>query len=162
MMDELNKLFAGSWEAKSGTIYPLLTKLDNEKGLLIGDKKPSPLGPVKKVYSLTEKGRKLIDSIVEQYFNSDMEFILRYIELLTPFILNFEGNEREEEIFEKIIQIPIKSIAITMEKMATTLDFEFKTKKLEGLKANLEKIIRNINQELQNITTFKAPSPTSK
>ena len=33
MITDLNKLFAGSWEAKSGTIYPILSKLKSNKGI---------------------------------------------------------------------------------------------------------------------------------
>ncbi len=56
LIQELNDLFAGSWEAKSGTIYPILTKLDKDKHFLMEDVKQSQLGPVKKIYILTEAG----------------------------------------------------------------------------------------------------------
>ncbi|WP_278246738.1 PadR family transcriptional regulator [Metaclostridioides mangenotii] len=38
-----------------GTIYPLLLKLQNKK-LIIGESKPSPDGPKRKYYKLTELG----------------------------------------------------------------------------------------------------------
>lgn len=85
LIDELNELFAGSWKAKSGTIYPILSKLDREKELLVGEKKKSPLGPRKKVYSLTDEGRALIDQIIRENLESDEQFMENYDKLLEPF-----------------------------------------------------------------------------
>src|SRR5512137_2851761 len=65
MIQELNAMFAGSWEAKSGTIYPILSKLDSEKQVIRSINVQSPLGPAKKVYELTDKGRKIIDVLVK-------------------------------------------------------------------------------------------------
>ena len=52
----LNDHFAGTWEAQSGTIYPILSKLKRDGFLAIKNVK-SPVGPIKKVYSLTEAAR---------------------------------------------------------------------------------------------------------
>lgn len=100
LIDELNSLFAGSWEAKSGTIYPILSKLDREKDLLISEKKKSPLGPRKKVYTLTDKGRELIDDLMRQHLHSDIEFMENYSKLLVPFQ---EMIEQEKELIEEAV-----------------------------------------------------------
>lgn len=50
LMVNLNKQFAGTWEAHSGTIYPILRKLENN-GFLKAKTVKSPIGPLRKVYS---------------------------------------------------------------------------------------------------------------
>ena len=92
LMKELNILFEGSWEAKSGTIYPLLSKLENTKGVLIGQKKKSPLGPKKKVYILSDEGRKLIDQIIIENYDNDLAFIKNYAGLLGVFKKTYEED----------------------------------------------------------------------
>lgn len=96
MIKDLNDLFKGIWEAQSGTIYPILSKLDSQKNLIIGENKKSDLGPVKKVYLLTIEGRNLIDNVIRENFKQDEEFIKRYSELIEPFKRMFE-----EEISKK-------------------------------------------------------------
>ncbi|MBD3353386.1 MAG: zinc-ribbon domain-containing protein [Candidatus Lokiarchaeota archaeon] len=96
LIDDLNDMFRGSWEAQSGTIYPILSKLDRQKDYLIGVNKKTPLGPVKKVYTLTDKGRSLIDQIIRENYESDLEFLEQYQEMLKPFIDFFKEHPIEE------------------------------------------------------------------
>jgi PadR family transcriptional regulator PadR len=49
-----------------GTIYPLLLKLQNKK-LIIGESKPSPDGPKRKYYKLTELGEIECDIFTQQW-----------------------------------------------------------------------------------------------
>jgi len=148
MINELNQMFAGSWEAKSGTIYPILSKLDTEKEYIRGENKPSPLGPTKKVYELTDKGRQLIDNVVRANYKSDIEFILHYFELLSPFMHHFDNDETGDHSSEQFYQIPVKAIALMYEHNTTAVDQEIKNHKLEAMKANVENILRNIENEL--------------
>lgn len=92
LIDELNKMFGGSWEAQSGTIYPILSKLESQKKMLIGEDKKTELGPVKKVYTLTEKGRTIIDQIIRENYESDLKFIDEYQKLIKTFVEHFEKN----------------------------------------------------------------------
>jgi DNA-binding PadR family transcriptional regulator len=119
MIQELNEMFAGSWEAKSGTIYPILTKLDNVKHLLMEDIKQSQLGPVKKIYILTEAGRKLVDQVIRERFESDIDFMLHYIELLTPFVMMFDQQDESAGYFDKLMAIPVKFHALTLDHVVT-------------------------------------------
>lgn len=96
LIKDLNSIFKGSWRAQSGTIYPMLSKLVTKKNLLISEKKKTELGPRKKVYTLNDNGRDLIDSIVRENFKSDEFFIEKYLELLEPFKEKFENEEQEQ------------------------------------------------------------------
>ena len=48
---------AGFESLGEGTLYPVLTRLD-KNGLIACRKAKSPLGPIRKYYSVTEKGRE--------------------------------------------------------------------------------------------------------
>jgi len=79
----LNRVFEGQWEAKTGTIYPLLNKMasSNHPGgaVLQGEEKKSPIGPVKMVYELTDDARGEIKRILGETFENDVEFMERYL-----------------------------------------------------------------------------------
>ena len=49
-----------------GTIYPLLLKLQNKK-LIIGESRPSPEGPKRKYYKLTELGKIECNIFIQQW-----------------------------------------------------------------------------------------------
>ncbi len=54
----------GFADVKEGTLYPLLLRLE-KKGLIVAAFKPSPLGPRRKYYRLTEAGEKYITGFYE-------------------------------------------------------------------------------------------------
>ena len=49
-----------------GTLYPILTRLNN-KGYIKCARKKSPLGPVRKYYSITEIGIKKLEEFKQVY-----------------------------------------------------------------------------------------------
>lgn len=147
MIQQLNELFAGSWKAKSGTIYPILSKLEKNKKLIAGERKQSPLGPVKRVYILEDLGRECVDSIIYERFEGDIEFVMRYLNLLTPFLVRQDYNNdiKSDEIFEKMMSIPVKSIKIAKEEAITEVDEALRAKKLKSIKNQLEQILKEID-----------------
>lgn len=56
----------GFEDAKEGTIYPILLRLE-KKDLIASTYKKSPLGPKRKYYRLTEKGDELLLDFVENW-----------------------------------------------------------------------------------------------
>ncbi len=148
MIQQLNILFAGSWEAKSGTIYPILSKLEGKKHMIKGSRKKSPLGPVKKVYILEDLGRRSIDSIIRNNFKGDIDFVLQYINLLAPFVINVPDELLSEELFEKMMSIPSKSARIAMEKAITEVDEDLRKHKLQLLHSELLNVLKEIEKEL--------------
>ncbi len=64
IIGELEK--AGFEDIGEGTLYPVLTRLDKSK-LIQCRRAKSPLGPVRKYYSLTDEGEKALDEIKERY-----------------------------------------------------------------------------------------------
>ena len=49
-----------------GTLYPVLTRLD-KSGLIACRRARSPLGPVRKYYAVTERGREELAAFRERY-----------------------------------------------------------------------------------------------
>jgi len=97
LMQNLNKHFAGTWQARSGTIYPILSKL-KRNGYLISTDVKSPIGPVVKLYRLTQAGERLIKAKVSNNFDDQMKFLENFmIELSSIYIQSFPEAEREDK-----------------------------------------------------------------
>ncbi|MDE5864530.1 MAG: PadR family transcriptional regulator [Lachnospiraceae bacterium] len=56
----------GFLELGEGTLYPVLTRLD-KNGYISCRKAKSPLGPVRKYYSVTDKGVEYLEAFKESY-----------------------------------------------------------------------------------------------
>lgn len=54
----------GFIDAKEGTLYPLLLRLE-KKNLITAIFKPSPLGPKRKYYYLTESGKEYVNNFYD-------------------------------------------------------------------------------------------------
>ena len=104
LIQSLNIHFAGTWEAKSGTIYPILSKL-KKTGFLDTVRVKTPIGPLKKVYILTESGEKIIKFKVNKDFDEQIKFIKNFIiEFATFYVHSFsEIDEKKKE--EKINEV---------------------------------------------------------
>ena len=65
--DETRQLHEyGFSDIKEGTLYPLLLRLE-KKSLIEATFKPSPLGPKRKYYHLTEDGRLYLKSFYDNW-----------------------------------------------------------------------------------------------
>lgn len=53
----------GFSDISEGTIYPLLLRLEKQ-GSIVSKLMPSPLGPKRKYYTMTESGRKYLESFI--------------------------------------------------------------------------------------------------
>jgi len=100
LIDALNKHFAGTWEAHSGTIYPILSKLKNE-GFLKTKNIKSPIGPIKKVYTITEIGKTIVETKINVKFIEQLNFVKNFIiELLRIYISTIQEEEKDEKLNE--------------------------------------------------------------
>jgi len=116
----LNEHFAGTWEAKSGTIYPILSKL-KVQGFLKTRTVKSPIGPLKKLYQLTEAGKVILKGKVKKHFFDQIKFMENYLnELISIYIHSFLEEEHKDKIsevqdlIEKSFERIIKNIPLTV------------------------------------------------
>lgn len=56
----------GFRELGEGTMYPVLTRLE-KKGYILCRKAKSPLGPIRKYYTITDTGVEYLESFKESY-----------------------------------------------------------------------------------------------
>ena len=123
LIKNLNRHFAGTWEARSGTIYPILRKLEKD-GFLKAQKVKSPIGPIKKVYSLTEAGDKLLKYKVNKNYYDQLKFVENFlVELSSIFIRSFPSKDQSQKIAEiqNALNDTLKSI---MQNIPPTLEFK--------------------------------------
>jgi len=124
----LNDHFAGTWEAQSGTIYPILSKLKRD-GFLKITKVKSPIGPIKKVYSLTEAGEELLKIKVNKNFLDQLTFVENFLtELSAVYIHSLPEDQKEKSITEvqKMLKNTIDNIIDTL---PSAVEFKIKCKK---------------------------------
>ena len=104
LIQKLDNHFAGTWKATSGTVYPILSKLKYNGFLKIREVK-SPIGPLKKVYSLTEAGEEILKLKVNQNFSKQVEFIENFLtELASIYIQSFDKKFKDGET-KKVLDI---------------------------------------------------------
>jgi len=125
LIKNLNRNFAGTWEAQSGTVYPILRKLEKD-GFLKAKQVKSPIGPLRKVYSLTEAGEGILKYKVNKNYYEQLKFIENFlVELSSIFIRSFPDNEKSQKITE--IQNALnETFKNVMKNIPPTLDFKIK------------------------------------
>ncbi|MFW9988815.1 MAG: helix-turn-helix transcriptional regulator [Candidatus Odinarchaeota archaeon] len=123
LIRNLNRHFAGTWEARSGTIYPVLRKLEKD-GFLKAKQVKSPIGPLRKVYSLTEVGEQLLKYKVNKNYYDQLKFVENFlVELSSIFIHSFSDQEKSKKIIE--IQNALSEIfKNVIQNIPPTLDFK--------------------------------------
>ena len=123
LIKNLNRSFAGTWEAQSGTVYPILSKLEKD-GFLKAKQVKSPIGPLKKVYSLTEAGEALLKFKVNKNYYEQLKFVENFlVELSSIFIRSFPIEEQSIKIAEiqKALNETFESV---MQNIPPTLEFK--------------------------------------
>jgi len=119
----LNKHFAGTWTAQSGTIYPILSKLKKE-GFLKSRQVKSPIGPVRTVYSLTEAGAQILKKKVNKAFEDQINFIENFlVELSSVYIQSFPKSEKSIRI-EEVLKILDQTFENIKKNIPPTLEFK--------------------------------------
>jgi PadR family transcriptional regulator AphA len=93
-------------EASYGSIYPALGRLEAE-GLVSSRIEPQDGKPARKVYSITDAGRRefveaLKEPLAEDMFRSPFLLFARFVHLLPPELVEARLNEQLERLREKL------------------------------------------------------------
>ncbi len=99
LINDLAKAFAGSWSPQSGTMYPILRRLADEKNLITENAEKTPIGPAVKVYKIKDDLGKVIDTVLLENYKSDIGFFGNFIEFLYD---NFEQSVSSGDMPESI------------------------------------------------------------
>ena len=124
----LNKHFAGTWEAQSGTVYPILSKLKRD-GFLNSRPVKSPIGPIRKVYSLTEAGEHILKTKVNKNFEDQLNFIRNVLIELSSIYVQSHPKEEKEEIIIEVQKLIKKLLETVVEAIPSALKYKRKCEK---------------------------------
>ncbi|MFB7637697.1 PadR family transcriptional regulator [Peribacillus butanolivorans] len=102
------------WPAKHSQVYPLLTKME-KNGLLEFDYIEQSGKPDKKVYSITEKGRKNLEKWVTE---SPSDFIIRDEFLVKIYSIWLSDEENAKKLIQDRISKLEKTVALRDENIA--------------------------------------------
>lgn len=96
-------------EASFGAIYPALAKLEDEK-LVISHVEMQEGRPAKKVYSITESGRRamlssLFETLDEDVFRSEFLLFARFAPHLPRSLVETRLNERIESLDAELVEL---------------------------------------------------------
>ncbi|TFF69154.1 MAG: zinc-ribbon domain-containing protein [Promethearchaeota archaeon] len=119
----LNDHFAGTWEAQSGTIYPILSKLKRD-GFLKISKVKSPVGPIKKVYSLTEAGEELLKIKVNKNFSDQLTFIENFLTELSSVYIHSLPEDQKKKSIEDVQKMLKQTIDNVISTLPTAVEFK--------------------------------------
>jgi PadR family transcriptional regulator PadR len=123
LIQHLNDHFAGTWVAQSGTIYPILSKLEKD-GFLQSNMIKTPIGPLRKVYFLTDAGEAILKLKVSKNFNDQLKFVENYlVELSSIYIRSNPLSERkiQLQLVEEALKTSFQNIA---EMIPSFLDYK--------------------------------------
>jgi len=125
LMQALNKHFAGTWEAKSGTIYPILSKLE-KNGFLKSKMVKSPIGPLRKLYTLTKAGEELLKLKVNKNYSEQLLLIENFVVELSSIYIQSHPKENRKEIIAEVHELLTESFDRIKETIPSTLKFKTK------------------------------------
>ena len=95
IIQELNDKFKGMWTASAGTIYPLLTRLEEKN--LITSQEISEGKRQKKVYKITEKGISILINFLDDNLEPSISTLGDYIKTI------IKASMPSEETIEKMM-----------------------------------------------------------
>ena len=101
IIQTLNKHFAGTWKAMSGTVYPILSKLERY-GFLKSKMVKSPIGPIRKVYSLSKAGEEILKIKVNKNFAEQLKFLENFIIELSSIYVKSQPKQVRKETIDNV------------------------------------------------------------
>ncbi len=125
IIQTLNKHFAGTWKAKSGTVYPILSKLQRN-GFLNFKMVKSPIGPIRKIYSLTNAGEEILKLKVNKNFYDQLKFLENFIIELASIYVKSHPKQARKEIIDEVQTTLNESFERIKESIPSTLRFKAK------------------------------------
>jgi PadR family transcriptional regulator, regulatory protein AphA len=126
---ELTQLLEVFWQAKHSQIYPLLTKLEQEEYLTFVYVEQTGK-PDKKIYSITDKGKSLLQQWIA---NSPAAPVIRDEFLIKAYSIGLTDSQTANKLFEERIDIH--------------------QKKIEYRKAEIEKMKQEFGDETEIVTS---------
>ncbi len=125
IIQTLNKHFAGTWKARSGTVYPILSKLERN-GFLNSKAVKSPIGPIRKVYTLTDAGEEILKVKVNKNFFDQLKFLENFIIELSSIYVKSYPKQEMSSVIEEVLATLNESFERIKGSIPSTLRFKAK------------------------------------
>jgi PadR family transcriptional regulator PadR len=103
IIKELEKRFSGYWKPKTGTIYPALEKLEEDK-LVTSQREFREEGPDRKHYALAKKGEAQLSQSVSHWFKM-MDVLEHYRETHEAIFRYKRDDASKQELSKFLIDI---------------------------------------------------------
>jgi DNA-binding PadR family transcriptional regulator len=142
MLVTLKDEFEGTWEPKTGTVYPALKSLE-KKGYIITETREDT-----EYYNITEQGKQLFD-IMLTHIEGSIDFSIKYISVVFKWLT----NERKQIAAEFMNKLAYKEQAMTAQLLGTftdNIDTEIKENLLTMIQKNSQSRLEKINKLLEN------------
>ena len=123
IIQTLNKHFAGTWKARSGTVYPILSKLERN-GFLKSKAVKSPIGPIRKVYTLTDAGEEILKLKVNKNYADQLKFLENFIIELSSIYVKSHPKQVRKEIIDEVQTTLNESFERIKDSIPSTLRFK--------------------------------------
>ncbi|MBD3186796.1 hypothetical protein GF325_08225 [Candidatus Bathyarchaeota archaeon] len=121
LINELNKATVGLWTAKSGTIYPILTRMKQKNLIAIFDVR-SELGPSKKVYKVTDLAKEVIEAMVVDNFKPELIFFENYLDFVVNTLMKISHRNPESKVNLEEVKTALGLFQVTIENMQEILE----------------------------------------
>ena len=125
IIQTLNKHFAGTWKARSGTVYPILSKLERN-GFLKSEMVKSPIGPIRRVYSLSEAGEEILKLKVNKNFAEQLKFLENFIIELASIYVKSHDKQVRKKVINDVLTTLNESFERIKGSIPSTLRFKAK------------------------------------
>ncbi len=101
IIKDLKVKFGGAWEPKSGTIYPTLSRLENDQ--LIENITDADESGTKKVYSLADKGKEVL-GVIANSFDKEIDLLGKFVNFIDEYFSPYQSyvDKRMEDIVKFI------------------------------------------------------------
>ncbi len=146
IVQEINIRTEGLWKPSPGSIYPLLSRLKEK--LLVQEIEENE--PGLKRYTLTEKGREILQEMIE-----DKEDARKKTALLIPsYIGSFESGAHPQEIIE--LNKSVRNLLTVYWDFLNTLRERYSIKTVEAAIEAVNQSVRSIDELIRSLTLKNA------
>lgn len=131
MLKNLKKEFEGTWEPKTGTVYPALKSLE-KKGYLLTEKRDET-----EYYLITDEGKRLFDLML-RHIEDSIDFSIKYVSVVFKWLT----CERKQAALELMNRLTLKEQVMSrslLRNFTENIDEDIR----EPFLSELEKISQN-------------------
>ena len=142
MLVTLKEEFEGTWEPKTGTVYPALKSLE-KKGFITTETREDT-----DYYKITEQGKQIFDMMLS-HLEGSIDFSMKYISVVVKWLT----NERKQGAAEFMNKLTDKELVMTSELLGTfieNIDTDIREKILAQIKKNTQFRLEKINKLMEN------------